>query len=441
MQYMYTAPRRQPMYSRSRSSRLATLVPAVGILLLLYLVYNRLRIIDPGPKTLLREFSAGNDEDPTVLEPPVASVQHSVIRGDGVAWTNDPNTTWHSVGRHPNRPACWTYEDRYGAYRNPSPAMTAAISRNNEVNKSKRAMVFRLDSKVVWGPEFILQTRALVLEAGYLAKYDVVILVHLDLNDDLREKWIQRVPEEFHPLMQIFTTKDVRNWLPAKTRFKSVLEQNHLVIQMFMARNQKYEFVYSVEADLRLIGRWDVFLDDVDLEYAHHRALKEADQEMPAVPDLLTFESPRRPRDQWPWLEDDCVAHFGGADNTRAALGVLWGWSRRMTDAMTKLTQRGINCYYEYFAPSVAYQQSLTTFFYQHPLYCPQTRPSGRNTMKPEGWGKNDPRLVQYDQVPVGCTYFYVNTHSQPFWEQWHSDPTVCRPPALVHPVKGDMFN
>ncbi|KAJ6258197.1 hypothetical protein Dda_7116 [Drechslerella dactyloides] len=427
-----------------RSFRLGAAIPAAGILLLIYLFYIRSHIANPDVNISVREHF-NDDEDPTVFEPPVASVRHSVIRGDNVAWTNDENATWYSISRHSNRGECWTYNDRFGAYQNLSPAMSAAISAavsgNNNVNKSNRAVILRMGSNQQWGPQFTLHARALVLEAGYLAKYDVVILTHLDMDDGAKATWMQRVPEEFRPLVQTFSTKQVREWLPRAAKFKSIFDQNHLVIQMFMAQNPKYEFAYSVEADARLIGRWDVFLDDVDLEYAYHRKFKEPDQEMPAVPDLVTFESPRRPSDAWPWLEKDCVKHFRGMDNIRASLGVVWGWSRRMTDEMTRLNEIGVNCYYEYFAPSTAYRQNLTTFFYQHPLYCPHTKPSERNSMTKEQMGKNDPRGVQHEKVAVGCTYFFVNPHSQPFWEQWYRSPAACRPPALVHPVKGNFFN
>ncbi|KAF3920695.1 hypothetical protein ABW21_db0209231 [Orbilia brochopaga] len=449
MHYAYTGPGRQSLL-RLRSSCLSAAVPAIGTLVVLYLVYIHSRIVDQSRHRIVRR-PISDDEDPgsTIFKLPSASIQHSVIRGDNAAWTNDRNITWYSVGRQPNRPECWTYEDRFGVYRDLTPAMSAAISENNDddVDMRKRAVILlRLGSNQRWGPEFILHARALVLEAGYVANYDVVILTHLDMDSEATAKWMQRVPEEFHPLIQTFTTQQVRDWLPAKAnskpKFKSIVEHNHLVIQMFMAQNPRYEVVYSIEANVRLIGRWDHFLADVDREYGYHRSLQAPDQDIPAIPDLVTFGSVQRPRDKWLWLADDCVRYFGGVENTRQALGVMWGWSRRMTDAMTQVNEReGISCYYEYFAPSVAHMRNLTTFFYQHPLYCPRTSPSERYTMMPAQLGKNDPRLVQYEKVAVGCTYYFVNLHSQPFWEQWYHDPAVCRPPALVNPVKGDFFN
>ncbi|KAJ6255794.1 hypothetical protein Dda_9475 [Drechslerella dactyloides] len=218
-----------------RSFRLGAAIPAAGILLLLiYLFYIRSHIANPDVNISVREHF-NDDEDPTVFEPPVASVRHSVIRGDNVAWTNDENATWYSISRHSNRGECWTYNDRFGAYQNLSPAMSAAISAaisgNNNVNKSNRAVILCMGSNQQWGPQFTLYARALVLEAGYLAKYDVVILTHLDMDDAAKAMWMQRVPEEFRPLVQTFLTK-----------------------QMFMVQNPKYEFAYSVEADACLIG-------------------------------------------------------------------------------------------------------------------------------------------------------------------------------------------
>ncbi|KAK6513477.1 hypothetical protein TWF281_005101 [Arthrobotrys megalospora] len=212
---------------------------------------------------------------------------------------------------------------------------------------------------------------------------------------------------------------------------------------MFMANNAKYDFVYSVESGFRLIGRWDTLLTDVDAEYSFHRKHKNDDQDMPVIPDLVSFQSIRRPRDQWPWFQAEhaCLERFGRKASTRASLGVVWGWSRRLIDWMTRYNEEGINCHFEYFAPSIAYQQNLTAFFYQHPLYCLNEAKPDRDSLNHADSGKNDPKLVQVDNVASGCSYFWTDPHSKPFWEAWYHNPGICRPPALVHPVKGENFN
>ncbi|KAF3085638.1 hypothetical protein TWF569_008368 [Orbilia oligospora] len=387
-----------------------------------------------------------NDKGSFRFQPPEASVQHSVVRGDKIVWTNDNGTVWQSVGRDPNRPECWTYEDRFGIYKQLSPEISKIISNNNKNSKNRRAVVLRLGGNQAWKSHFIWHVRSLVMEAGHLAGYDVIISVHLDMSQEKKEVWLKKVPEELRPLVQTFSTQDLKNWIPKPAEFKNVYEQNHTPVQMFMAQNPKYDFIYTVENDVRLIGRWDTFLADVDAEYAFHRKHQEKDQNMSDIPDLVTFQSVRRPRGDWPWLkadsEKECIKKFGGMENIRSSLGVVWGWSRKLTDSITQFNKDGLNCYFEYFAPSAAYHQDLTTFFYQHPLYCPnRPSPSERHSMAPKDLGKNDPRLVQYDKVAVGCTYYFVNVHAQPFWDTWYRNPEACRPPALVHPIKGDFFN
>ncbi|KAK6542131.1 hypothetical protein TWF694_007898 [Orbilia ellipsospora] len=383
---------------------------------------------------------------PFYFEPPEASVLHSVIRGDNVAWTMDNETAWHSVGRHPNQPECWTFEDRFGAYKNLSLEMAAAISNNNKKNRSKKAIILRLgggndaNGKSAWKSQFIWHVRSLVMEAGYLAGYDVLIFVHLDLNEEDRNAWLQRLPKELQPLVQTFSTRQLKEWIRGG-QFKNVYEHNHIPIQMFMEKNPQYDFVYSIENDVRLIGRWDTFLADVDTEYSFHRKYQKSDQNMSSIPDLVSFQSISQPPSDWVWYKEKedqkCVKHFGGKDNILFSLGAVWGWSRQLTDSLTKLNTEGFNCYFEYFAPTVARWANLTSFFYQHPLYCPnRDSPSERHTINPDKLGKNDPRLVQSSKVPVGCTYYFINIHSQPFWDTWYQNPRACRPPALVHPVK-----
>src|SRR5947208_7805621 len=65
---------------------------------------------------------------------------------------------------------------------------------------------------------------------------------------------------------------------------------------------------------------------------------------------------------------------------------------------------KGINCYHEYFAPTIAYADDLTTFFYQHPLYCPRFDALGKLANKKEEMGVNDVLTVQRENVAHGCT-------------------------------------
>ncbi|KAF3927253.1 hypothetical protein ABW20_dc0108364 [Dactylellina cionopaga] len=414
----------QPFLLR-RSLRLVALV-AGSLLILLLLGIQTYRTIpeinvsipeivpDPFPKPIvsqknLQDVSKKISPPPSThgikksiaFRPPIPSVQQSVVRGDGVVWTGDNETIWHSVGRHPNRQECWTYDDRYGVYKKPSHEMFSMMSNVNKGN-NKRAIILRLTETQPWKLPFIQHVRALAMEAGYLGKWDVIILIHHHNPDPAKVR--QKVPKELRSLVRTFTTKHIKDWMPSKAKFKNIMEHNHLAIQMFMATSPKYDFVYSIESDVRLIGRWNTFLADIDGEYSfHHKNRADDQKEMPNIPDLVSFESLRRPRNDWVWLQDGCKKHF--KNDMRASLGAMWGWSRRLTNAMDKHNSEGFNCYYEYFAPTIAYQEDLTMFFYQHPLYCPNREsPSGRNSLNSTELGKNDPRRVQFNKVAAGCT-------------------------------------
>ncbi|KAK6339369.1 hypothetical protein TWF718_008789 [Orbilia javanica] len=383
----------------------------------------------------------------SIFSPPTPEIERPCIRdGDNILITGVENgTKWHSVGRPPGRKDCWSYTSRFKPYTSPSQEVLDLISNNNKPTNN-RALIVRLAVGHPWKKEFNLHARSVVLEAG-AANYDVIFLVHSDLKLAERRKWMkEHVPREFRNLTKTFSTKDVKNWLKSigPAPFKNIMEHNHLALQMFVTKNTQYDFIYSIESDVRLIGRWDEFLNDIDEEYKSHRERQGSDQDMPETPDLVTFEAQKRPGENWLWFDDKCLEDFGGREDLRTSIGPMWGWSRRLIEKLNEYNANGVNCYYEYFAPTIAYKEALTTFFYQHPLYCSNKSPSGRHSLKLEELGKNDPRTVQYDKVATGCTYFFVNPHSQPFWDQWYKardNPDSCWPTALVHPVKGEFYN
>ncbi|KAF3200859.1 hypothetical protein TWF679_000613 [Orbilia oligospora] len=343
------------------------------------------------PKPPQKNLEPTNEEKtidssiPNAFNPPTpATERFSINDGDSLILTGVKNITeWHSVGRPPARKDCWSYAARFKPYASPSQEVLDLISNNNKPTNS-RAFIVRLSTGHPWKKEFNLHARAVVLEAG-LVNYDVFFLVHTDLSSSERKKWIKdHVPAEFRNLTQTFSTKDVKNWLNGTAPFKNIMENNHLALQMFVTNNKQYDFIYSIESDVRLIGRWDQFLTDIDEEYKSHRERQGSDQDMPETPDLVTFEALKRPSDKWLWLDDKCLKDFGGHEDLR------------------------------------------------------------RHSLKLEELGKNDPRTVQYEKAATGCTYFFVNPHSQPFWDEWYKarkNPDSCWPTALVHPIKGEFFN
>ncbi|KAK6523819.1 hypothetical protein TWF281_001787 [Arthrobotrys megalospora] len=403
----------------------------------------------PPPSPSQKNPETTNEDEPltppAIFNPPKPNTERPMLRDDGVILTGVKNSTiWHSVGRHPARKECWSYISRFEPYVSPPQEVLDLISNNNKPTNN-RALILRLSTGQPWKKEFTHHARALVLEAGHLANYDVHFLLHGNKPPAELRKWVQRhVPKEFRKITQVFSTEDIKSWLNGTAAFKNIMEHNHLVIQKFMTEHKQYDFVYSVESDLRQIGRWDNLLSDIDEEYKSHRERQEPDQDMPEIPDLVTFEGLRRPVHDWLWITYECVEGFGGHKNLRTSLGPMWGWSRRLIEKMNEYNAKGVNCFYELFSPTVAYNNNLTTFFYQHPLYCPRKSASGRSSLTLEDLGKNDPRTMQYEKPARGCTYFFVNPHSQPFWEEWYraaKNPDACWPPALIHPIKGDFFN
>ncbi|KAF3912169.1 hypothetical protein ABW21_db0206984 [Orbilia brochopaga] len=404
-------------------------------------------------------FPASTDEARKLAIDTLPSLNFNVVRGDNLLLNRRPKQsvdapavaeaptfkTWYSIGRKPS-PGCWTYADRFSHYKEQtSVRFLRTLSVINNCTESTRALLVHIQKGQSWNEHFTHHLSALISEAGWAGNYHVYFLAFVDGDDTEQSTYTSSVvPEAFRPLVITFNTEDLRKVLGDEVPFDKYDSNTHVAVQKFMAENPTYDFVYSIAASARLIGRWDMLFKSVDDEYTFHRDLSEEEKALPATPDLVTFDVPREPEEGWGALEWACLQYFGAGkdqeepqENIRQSLSAITGYSRRMIDALKTLNSRKINCNTAYFPATAAAHANLTTFFYQHPLYTTETDPISFMKFSTAKVGGNDPRTVQRDKVAVDLSYSANSTDAQTFWEEWVDNPEICRPEALLHPVTG----
>ncbi|KAJ6259957.1 hypothetical protein Dda_5601 [Drechslerella dactyloides] len=403
-------------------------------------------------------YPASTDEARKLAVDTVPSLNINVVRGDNLLLNRKPKSTvdapaavaapsfktWYSIGRKPS-PGCWTYADRFARYgQDNSPRFMRTLGAVNNCTESKRAILLHMQKGQSWNSHFLHHLSAIISEAGWLAGYHVYLLVFVDGEADAQADYVNSViPTAFRPLAITFNNADLRQTVGEEVPFHNYESNTHVAVQKFMAENTGYEFVYSVAASARLVGRWDKLLKSVDDEYAFHRELSEEEQALPPVPDLVTFDAPREPEEGWGALEWACLEFFGAdkgkataKQNVRRSLSAITGYSRRLTTALAELNARKINCNAAYFPATAASHAKLTTFFFQHPLYTVSAATADAR-LQTAKMGGNDAMTVQTDKVAVDFSYSADATDAQAFWEEWVDNPEVCRPEALLHPVSG----
>ncbi|KAF3940195.1 hypothetical protein ABW19_dt0204059 [Dactylella cylindrospora] len=390
-------------------------------------------------------YPASEKEARQVAMDTLPSIKFNVVRGDNLVLSKKAKLpgqsfkTWYSVGRKPSA-GCWTYNDRFGKYDEGTPRLLRSLGSLNSCKPDwNRAFVVHIAKGQAWSMPFIRHLRAVIAEAGWLGEYHVYLLTFVDGDKTAQEEYLTGViPEPFRPLAITFNTEDLQTFLGSDVPFEKYESNMHVAVQKFMHDHEKYEFVYFVDSQTRLTGRWDTLLKNVEEEYAFHRDLKGEEQEMAQIPDLVTFEVTREPQQDWEALEWHCTQYFKGDSKDglmiRRSLGAMGGFSRRMVDALAEVNSQKINCHSDYFAPTVASYKDLTTFFYQHPLYSTEDAESEGTTAKV---GSNDAITVQQEKVAVDFSFSSETKDAQEFWEEWVSNPEVCRPEALLHPVSG----
>ncbi|KAK6343951.1 hypothetical protein TWF696_007604 [Orbilia brochopaga] len=399
-------------------------------------------------------FPASTDEARKLAVDTVPGLNFNVVRGDNLLLNRKPKQnidapavaeaptfrTWYSIGRKPAR-GCWTYTDRFAHYKEQtSVRFLRTLGVVNNCTESTRAVLVHIQKGQSWNQHFTHHLSALVSEAGWVAGYHVYLLVFVDGDAAEQSTYMSVIPEAFRPLAIIFNTADLRKVIGEEVPFDSYDSNAHVAVQKFMAENPDYEFVYSIAASARLIGRWDTLFKSVDDEYAFHRDLSEKPQLLPAAPDLVTFDAPREAEEGWAALEWACLQFFGtdkatASQNIRRSLSAITGYSRRLISTLAELNGHGINCNGAYFPATAAAHANLTTFYYQHPLYTVD-QPSNAQ-LQTAKIGGNDAITVQTDKVAVDFSYSENATDAQSFWEEWVDNSEICRPEALLHPVTG----
>lgn len=390
-------------------------------------------------QTLRKLVDNGLLKDPLVeaVEKTLASQVYSIDQY-GRLWSSD-SRTW--IGENsPSHGSCYTVKDRFKQYANLKPADIARISSYS--HKSDVVFLYRLssydfESDHLSTDEFWLHLRAMVLELVWKKMLDFRLLIHLDFPEHQWNNWIAtHIPPEYHPLVEIVTSEMAG--LASNVTFSASF-YNHNMTYWYADTHPEYSFFWTAEYDVRVIGRWDLFLNQVD-----QIAVNCGDVE-PYKFDFVVFDVPTEPDPSFLTGNCNIEARFW-----RMQSSMLNGWSRNLVDSMKSYLQKSQNCYIDIFPSTVAYAENLTTLFASTPVYFSATDITFGNVTLSRHWeyftissmkkGPNDISCIDWGFH--GSTFSYPDmfdfaSRSAIMWyEDWIDNPIICRPLSLVHPVK-----
>lgn len=386
-----------------------------------------------------------------VVETVIPSKRDNFVNSHMIYEDPDENRQWTVLSRMPV-PECWTVSDRYRPYVHMDSDILTHI--NQFTPKTKTCFVLRLSARdfedgSLSTPESILFLRSLIIEVAWIKGYDFKILIHL--TNDTPLNWLKTLdfPKEYKKLVVLFHTSDVqKNYNMTNLLFKPTSSDdgsfigyyNHIATEWFAKKYTQYDFFWVAEFDLRLIGRWDQFFDLVENEY---KSLRNPHLN-PEYPDLALFQAPYQPNENDPFS----LNCFFPKDEQRKGIGILYGWSRRLVDAMKPYIDKSENCYFELFMQSLAYRENLTTFYHDHSVFYTQYihdflgNPIEPAPMMARQYKKNEYDVGYNDFGYETGTYVYFAAmspdygHARRWYEYWLQNHDKCRPSSLVHPIK-----
>ncbi|KAI9011034.1 hypothetical protein BC832DRAFT_590293 [Gaertneriomyces semiglobifer] len=321
-----------------------------------------------------------------------------ILRND-----NPPNAQFLDgldVGRR-----CWTDETLYEPLRSlhghtwPAPSVSA-----------RTAVLVRTSQHDEFTPDLVLHLRSILADSD--ENTATFLVVHVEGDEAAQTEWIRKtVPSEFQNIVMTFNTEILRSRYPT---FESVPVHNHVVNVLFADKFPQFDFMWIMEADVRLIGKWKTFLG-ASMEYA----IKEAK----GLPDLVSFDKICVTEPDW-WWRENCAPHWP-LEETSHGLLVLAGWSRKLMDAMRDSMVRGVNCYFEAFPPTIARHNGLSTVYVPHPIYYYEEQ-------------HLDYRCVTQDKTQgvSGGTFQYQDYGAVRYYRELRKEGK-CRKTALLHPIKG----
>ncbi|ORY45666.1 hypothetical protein BCR33DRAFT_716310 [Rhizoclosmatium globosum] len=334
------------------------------------------------------------------------------------SWKPVHNTPFLSDG------PCQTYKSKYTPYNDSSLSQSVCSSIKKCIN-AKSVILLRTTSSVKITPEKIAFFRSLVVEAGWSSNQHVVFLVHHNQfeNSTAEQKQLilkeSTIPVEFHPLCFVFTDGDVYD---AFNIYDSQYFDAHTTFAYFMQLHPQYDFGWMIEDDVRYTGRWNELFHNVDVLWRQRNPNKREG------PDFVSFEDICEPSLDWEHYKS-CASLFPRSGQ-RHTLGVVVGWSRRLTDYVIERLDRGENCYSEIFAPSIAHNKSLNSLFVPHTLFTDNE--VNKNLGRVPSCSNS---LPGQEGTPGGWTYRCDGGTARRFYNTWKIYGS-CFPAALLHPVK-----
>ncbi|ORY49403.1 hypothetical protein BCR33DRAFT_582034 [Rhizoclosmatium globosum] len=285
---------------------------------------------------------------------------------------NPPDWGWAAVKGTPQLSSeCQTYQSQFNRFQNSS--FAAQLSKNHHTcqSTSTTAIILRLHtgSNLVFSPDMIHFIRSLITEAGYTLNHSIHLLVHHNHDSILTPSEKQSalesspIPQEFHAICTVFTDGEMRQEFGDLVQGTPHSGDPNLALLWFLRRNAGVQFAWILEDDVRYIGRWrDLFAQVQDVWAKSRKSGKNSDK----MPDLVAFEDICEPVEDWVWWKT-CESIWG-REKQRHTMGVIWGWSRELVNAMLEHIQAKQNCYYEVFPPSVAHNHGLSSLFI--PIRC-----------------------------------------------------------------------
>lgn len=361
------------------------------------------------------------------------------------------------VGANALMNECWTYEDRFRNYE----IMPSRYSLHNKCNRVSRAaadisdrsrsvLVVRVSGSQNWTQDMILSIRALVAEVGWRQRMDVFILQHLEADIDSQNTSVS-IPHEFEPytlhlsmddIMVEYEQSVIEPIANPPMNISVMAQYNHMAETYFMRMYPQYDFAWFVESDVRLIGRWDTFLNHVDL-------IMKRKVPRDKTVDLVSFTPSYKADRSWLWANS--MMKFPLSELTMSLLQVH-RVSRALIQEMHEHHLAGNNAYFEGFMPTVATMAGLNKFIYANPVFADSLpavtgKPfTGIATVELEGKrlhsknlyiGNLEEEVVQGKHVLYhGATYSPLNAFAGRYYKQWRLSKSQCRAVSLVHPVK-----
>ncbi|GAA94403.1 uncharacterized protein L969DRAFT_89810 [Mixia osmundae IAM 14324] len=287
---------------------------------------------------------------------------------------------WHKAQDwHPlvgSNSECAMYQERYRPYTtghwvSPSPPPHKGVT---------IALLLRMSHTAFQEPmraDRLLSYRALIAEAEVDAGIDVYFVPHVPANISI-ESFMTTVRSEFRDRTIPFSFETASAPYP-DVDWQNVLHSNHIAVDYFLdlTQAQQYDGVWWAEEDVRLLGSWKTFFENVKRSLAVSRWQSwVAEEETRKPPNLILFmgqESNLLP----PWVEGrarGCLA-FSPPEHILKAWITIGYLTRKLHETFKELYRSGINCYTEEFIPTAARHANLSTISISMPVYKRADRP------------------------------------------------------------------